>query len=190
MHNGERQYYPDAFQPPDHTHPIQAEEWGHFNGGQQPPYNQAFSNDGHLYFQNSDVQHFGKGIQGNPLGVEQSQLFNGHPGGFLAPFQQPYMPQPYQQQTQKLNSLNPFENPLQPMQKGQPPQPQHFANPYPKQQFMQKQQPSGFHSVLNQFKTQDGSFDINKMMSTAGQMVNTVNQVSAIVKGFGGMIKV
>ncbi|WP_409301323.1 YppG family protein [Peribacillus sp. SCS-155] len=112
------------------------------------------------------------------------------------PYQQPapipypaayyQQPMPMQQPLGTSNSFNPFENPLQPIQKRPP-----FTsmNPYPKQQFMQKQ-PSGFQSVLNQFKTQDGSFDINKMVNTAGQVMNTVNQVSAMVKGMGGILKV
>lgn len=55
---------------------------------------------------------------------------------------------------------------------------------------MQKPQPSGIKSVMNQFKTQDGSMDITKMMNTAGQMMNTVSQVSSMVKGVGGFFKV
>ena len=54
---------------------------------------------------------------------------------------------------------------------------------------MQKTQPSGFQSVLNQFKTQDGSVDVTKMMNTAGQMVNTFSQMSNVVKGVGGLFK-
>jgi len=30
---------------------------------------------------------------------------------------------------------------------------------------------------------------LNKMVDTAGQMVNAVSQVSSVVKGFGGMFK-
>lgn len=101
-------------------------------------------------------------------------------------FPGPMMPSyPMQPQSQPFN---PFENPLQPPVK-RPPQPQ-YANPYPKQQFMQKAQPSGFQSVLNQFKTQDGSMDVTKMMNTAGQMVNTVSQMSNVFKGVGSLFKV
>ncbi|MFB7639811.1 YppG family protein [Peribacillus butanolivorans] len=100
---------------------------------------------------------------------------------------QPYQ-QPYQQQHQP-QAFSPFDNPLQPAKR--PPHNQQQAhNPYPKQQFMQKQQPSGIKSVMNQFKTQDGSMDITKMMNTAGQMMNTVSQVSSMVKGVGGFFKV
>jgi hypothetical protein len=97
------------------------------------------------------------------------------------------MMQPFQTQQPSQHSFNPFENPLQPQVK-RPPQ-QSFANPYPKQQFMQKAQPSGFQSVLNQFKTQDGSMDVNKMLNTAGQMVNTVSQMTSVFKGVGSLFK-
>ncbi len=64
-----------------------------------------------------------------------------------------------------------------------------YQNPYPKQSFIQKK-PSGVQSIMNSFKGQDGSLDFNKMMDTAGQMMNAVNQVSTMVKGVGGMFKV
>ena len=100
-------------------------------------------------------------------------------------YQQPYQ-QPYFSQPQSAQPFNPFDNPLQPQVKRPP---QQYANPYPQQQFMQKAQPSGFQSVLNQFKTQDGSVDVTKMMNTAGQMVNTFSQMSNVFKGVGGLFK-
>ncbi|AGT32474.1 hypothetical protein M493_11120 [Geobacillus genomosp. 3] len=38
-------------------------------------------------------------------------------------------------------------------------------------------------SFLAQFKNSDGTYDINKMMNTMGQMINTVNQVNGMLKG-------
>jgi len=38
-------------------------------------------------------------------------------------------------------------------------------------------------SFLAQFKNNDGTYDINKMMNTMGQMINTVNQVNGMLKG-------
>lgn len=109
----------------------------------------------------------------------------------IGPLPGPTIPQPYQQpyyyQPQSAQTFNPFDNPLQPQVKRPPLQ--QFANPYPKQQFMQKPQPSGFQSVLNQFKTQDGSVDVTKMMNTAGQMVNTFSQMTSVFKGVGGLFK-
>ncbi|MCM3571622.1 YppG family protein [Mesobacillus subterraneus] len=87
-----------------------------------------------------------------------------------------------------------FQNPLEP--EGDPiygyynPQNdyQNF-NPYPQYAFMPKQ-PSGLQSIMNSFKSQDGNLDVNKMVDTAGQMMNAVTQVSSLVKGLGGMFKV
>ncbi len=66
---------------------------------------------------------------------------------------------------------------------------QMYANPYPKASFMGKPQTKGINSIMNSFKSQDGSFDFNKMMDTAGQMMGAVNQVSSMVKGLGGIFK-
>ncbi|WP_234396923.1 YppG family protein [Bacillus massiliglaciei] len=88
------------------------------------------------------------------------------------------------------SQVNFFENPLQSSVKSAKQfQPPSYSHPYPKQQFMQKQ-PSGFKTVINQFKTQDGSIDVTKMMNTAGQMMSTFTQVSSMVKGVGSFFKI
>ncbi|PLS16416.1 hypothetical protein CVD28_17730 [Bacillus sp. M6-12] len=118
--------------------------------------------------------------------------FNGEvmgAGTFMQGAQQmPHQAVPYYTEKQH----NPFDNPLQP---STPPNPyqqpgiHQFVNPYPKQSFMQKPQQAGLSSVLNQFKTQDGTIDLNKMVNTAGQVLNTVSQVSAMFKGAGSIFK-
>lgn len=88
-----------------------------------------------------------------------------------------------------------FQNPLAPQEEMGPKQPYMpmngypMMNPYPKQNVLPKQ-PGGVQSIMNSFKSQDGSVDINKMVNTAGQMMNAMTQVSSLVKGFGGMFKV
>ncbi len=107
----------------------------------------------------------------------------------------PYMHQQFAHTPQPQMGYGPkhtqnlFANPLQqhPEQINNPGM--QYPNPYPKKSFMQKQQPSGIQSIMNQFKTQDGSIDINKMMNTAGQMMGTVNQVSGMFKGLGSFFK-
>ncbi|MDZ5473215.1 YppG family protein [Bacillus sp. 31A1R] len=64
-----------------------------------------------------------------------------------------------------------------------------YMNPYPKQSAFPRP-PSGMQSILNSFKTQDGNLDFNKMVDTAGQMMNAFTQVSSMVKGIGGIFKV
>ncbi|PLS03589.1 hypothetical protein CVD27_14405 [Neobacillus cucumis] len=110
-------------------------------------------------------------------------------------FQQGFVPQNMNYQTQFSQKDNQFlfQNPLQPKDDmvQQPYLPMNgypAMNPYPKNSFMPKQ-PGGMQSLINSFKSQDGSVDINKMMNTAGQMMNAVNQVSSLVKGFGGIFK-
>ena len=89
-----------------------------------------------------------------------------------------------------------FENPLQSQTEnpygGYYPQqemPYQNMNPYPQQAFLPKQ-PGGFQSIMNSFKSQDGNLDLNKMVDTAGQMMSAVTQVSSMVKGLGGILKV
>ncbi|WP_246288643.1 YppG family protein [Bacillus haikouensis] len=115
-------------------------------------------------------------------------------GQHFPPFH--YSPDPVRP-TSQLNQAgytNPyFENPLQheeynPYQM-KAMQQQSYANPYPKASFMAKKSNSGMGTIMNSFKSQDGSFDFNKVMNTAGQMMGTVNQVSSLVKGLGGMFK-
>jgi len=38
-------------------------------------------------------------------------------------------------------------------------------------------------SLLEQFKTKEGTYDITKMMNTMGQAVQVMNQMTGIVKG-------
>lgn len=103
--------------------------------------------------------------------------------------QQPMnVPQGYMPPQMAGMKTSPFANPLQ-TAKMQQQMAAQYPNPYPKQAFLQKQQPSGFQGILNQFKTQDGSMDVNKMMNTAGQMMGTVSQVQNMFKGLGGLFK-
>ena len=118
----------------------------------------------------------------------------------VQPFAQNYQPVPMSQNMSMPNQYYSqkdsqflFQNPLQPKDEMMPKpyMPMNgypMMNPYPKQSFIPKQ-PSGMQSLMNSFKSQDGSVDFNKMMNTAGQMVNAVTQVSSLVKGFGGIFK-
>lgn len=116
--------------------------------------------------------------------------------GFNPNYYDPFSQQSaYQQGTNKSLSQSLFQNPLS-MQEDSYNYNQHimsnnspFMNPYPKASFLVNQQP-GMKSVLNSFKSQDGTLDINKMVDTAGLMINAVSQVSSVVKGLSGMLKV
>ncbi|MGE6260263.1 YppG family protein [Heyndrickxia sporothermodurans] len=88
-----------------------------------------------------------------------------------------------------------FHNPLQAVDNYQNNSQKHpnmqnqFSNPYPNGNHNIKPPQGGMSSLMNSFKSQDGSLDFNKMVNTAGQMMNAVNQVSSMVKGLGGLFK-
>lgn len=65
---------------------------------------------------------------------------------------------------------------------------QQQSNYYPYQQ--QMQQPNQPASLWTQFQTEDGQVDMQKMLSTVGQLANTVQQVSPVIKEIGAMISV
>jgi hypothetical protein len=64
-----------------------------------------------------------------------------------------------------------------------------YHTPYPKPAPNLKQQPSGFQTVISQFKKSDGQLDYSKMMDTAGQMMSAVNQMGGLFKGVTSMFK-
>lgn len=70
-----------------------------------------------------------------------------------------------------------------------PNEPKNYANPYPKMNPIAKPKQSGVSSVMNSFKNQDGSMNMNKMMDTAGQVMSAVNQMSGMIKGVGSIFK-
>jgi hypothetical protein len=125
-----------------------------------------------------------------PYGMNGNQFPNVHPN-FMGSTNA-YAPDPNMMNHVLPQSL--LENPLQPMDDPYPsysPQQMYGAaslNPYPAQSVMPKS-PSGMQSLLNSFKSQDGSVDFTKMINTAGQMVNAISQVSSMVKGLGGILK-
>ncbi|SFE35300.1 YppG-like protein [Lentibacillus persicus] len=61
--------------------------------------------------------------------------------------------------------------------------------PFPHYPGISAPQPSPQANLLKYFQNQDGQIDIEKMLSTAGQVVNTVQQVSPVVKDVGQLMK-
>ena len=131
---------------------------------------------------------------GNPLAVDSNYYngsYNGQPQNVLYPNGNQQYGNPYQsyQSGWPEQGYYPNGSPKQVIQ------PNPFqVNPFIQQPFQPNAMPnkpvSAFSNVLNQFKSQNGSVDINKMMGTAGQMVSAVNQFSGIIKGLGGIFKV
>ncbi|KOP83199.1 YppG family protein [Cytobacillus solani] len=154
-------------------YPNLPEQWGSSYSQQTVPYNQM---PPHGY---------------NPYPISHPSV---NPYHGAAPYHN-YGIQPYGQQKQPNDIQSIFQNPLEPepdsnfTNSKQQYSVNPYMNPYPKQSFIAKQ-PSGVKSIMNSFKGQDGTLDINKMVDTAGSMMNAVSQVSSMVKGLGGIIKV
>ncbi|MDQ0228799.1 YppG family protein [Metabacillus malikii] len=63
-----------------------------------------------------------------------------------------------------------------------------YMSPYPKPApFIKPASP--VQSLLSQFKKSDGQVDFNKMIDTAGQMMNAVNQMGGLFKGVTSLFK-
>ncbi|MEI5907236.1 YppG family protein [Bacillus spongiae] len=147
------------------------------------PMNQFVNQVGHPY--NTGPNHY-------PTPANQANHSNGvvlpppQPEGYNNMWNAHSGQSPYQHQQSEF-----FQNPLQQEEEyyypTPRPRPQGFANPYPKGSFAIKNQQGGVNSIMNSFKGKDGSLDLNKMVNTAGQMMGAMNQVSALVKGFGSI---
>jgi hypothetical protein len=118
-------------------------------------------------------------------GVHQQPFANGHYG--MGPGQASHygsanmQPQLFQNplQPEDKHGFSPYEKGGVPPPYPLPHQPNHFPKPPPGQ----------FASILNSFKSESGTLDINKMVNTAGQMMNALTQLSAMAKGLGGLFK-
>lgn len=58
----------------------------------------------------------------------------------------------------------------------------------PGQLYSQKPIQPPMHSLVSYFHDKDGNLDLNKMLSTVGQLSNTVKQVSPLFKQFGALL--
>ncbi len=150
-----------------------------------------------------DASLFNQGGQGIPLGNMPSQGFPFNVGamnpgntalmgqnGFPLSMQQGGIPLMQQQQGGFIPGVFP-QGGVQQNGGFQPPQAMGmpFMNPYPTQNQAAKPQSSQVSSFMNQFKGQDGNVDMKKMMDTAGQMMNTVNQLNNMFKGLASTFK-
>lgn len=114
----------------------------------------------------------------NQNNISSNNAYAGHP----------YMMNQGLTQTVLQNPLQPIDEPFQPYYQ-QPMTPNTSMNQYPNHAFIPKQS-GGMGSIMNSFKSQDGSMDITKMVNTAGQMMSAISQVKSMVQGLGGMLKV
>lgn len=148
----------------------------------QPPYQHSNSN---MYYPYGMYPPQFSNMQGIPSPYPQMPYMNG--------MQNSYMDQGMNYNGKENHASHLFQNPLQPddgyfyeKYANQ----QSYPNAYPRPPQIPKPPNGGFNTVLNSFKTQTGSLDINKMVNTAGQVVNAITQVSNMAKGLGGFFKV
>jgi len=98
--------------------------------------------------------------------------------------------QPYDQNLLYQPHHYPIKNPSMYPQQWQFQNQSFYPTPYPiGATAPSQQQHQGIQSLLSQFKNEDGTVDINKMMDTAGQMMGAVNQISGLVKGISNVFK-
>ncbi|MDL4840144.1 YppG family protein [Aquibacillus rhizosphaerae] len=109
----------------------------------------------------------------------------------------------YYDQAFGYQNFDPYNNQTGPVTQGspQPPstpyqyfaKPQHPTNWFPAAQPVQGGQSQNWSQtqkgIMTYFQDKDGQVDIDKMLSTVGQMANTYHQVSPIVKGIGSFVK-
>ncbi|TCT20376.1 YppG-like protein [Melghiribacillus thermohalophilus] len=83
-------------------------------------------------------------------------------------------------------SANPGSAPYQFFQKPPQPFPSEFGtSPYGGANQLMK----GGGPILASFMNEDGQIDFDKLFSTVGQMVSTVNQLTPLLKGFSSLMK-
>ncbi|MDF0726273.1 YppG family protein [Cytobacillus sp. S13-E01] len=94
------------------------------------------------------------------------------------PYQQPY--------NQNVPYPTPYSSPYP------TPYSASYPTPYPtqQQQPFPQQSPSGVQSIMGQFKNKDGTYNVDKMMNTAGQMMGAVNQIGSMVSGLSKTFKI
>jgi hypothetical protein len=100
---------------------------------------------------------------------------------------------------------NPIEHPVNPLPiqtiLDDPLYPIYNMNPYqPPSAFMQNQllglpneeppRPNSQKGLVEYFLGKDGNVDIDKMISTAGQLMGTLNQFTGLVKGVSSLFKI
>lgn len=65
----------------------------------------------------------------------------------------------------------------------------YYPQAYISQQEQQQQEQEPAPSFLSQFQDANGTVDLDKMLSTVGQLANTVKQVSPVIQQVGSIIK-
>ena len=125
-------------------------------------------------------------FQGQSMSTnQQNGLFEGQQIYQNQQFPQQMQQFPFQQQPfpfQPNPQMGPFVEPM--MQGPYKPYPTN-----PKGVNGNNNQQNQFASIINQFKNNNGTYDVSKMMNTTGQLMNTINQVGGLFKQVGFFFK-
>lgn len=105
------------------------------------------------------------------------------------PMQPPFLPK---MGPHSPPNLPPFMNqsnlPIEHFPESNMPFHQPYGNFIPPQPFGPPSRPPLTASMLQQFQDADGHIDFNKMLSTVGQLANTVQQVTPVIKQLGSFM--
>lgn len=110
------------------------------------------------------------------------------------PYQENYYNQPFQPSPQSYYPPTAFSKIPQQQVQTIPPY-QYFAKPtqpaewYPDSTIYGNSNPQQAKGFMAMFQDKNGQMDLDKMLSTVGQMANTYQQVSPIIKGIGSFMK-
>ncbi|WP_430788666.1 YppG family protein [Virgibacillus flavescens] len=109
------------------------------------------------------------------------------PNNYPGPFNhRPPYPPSHQQWHQ--SAIPPF-NPTPYQMYAKPKQPAYWNSFSQPNQMNYPAKPPGQSGLLNYFQNKNGEVDFDKMMSTVGQVANTFQQISPMVKQFGSIMK-
>ncbi|WP_440896820.1 YppG family protein [Amphibacillus sp. Q70] len=101
---------------------------------------------------------------------------------YYHPYQQPFQPNGFPPQSHSHMNHQPYPPPYtnMPFQQG------NWQPPY---QGTGTEQKSLTKGIMGYFQDDEGQFDFDKILNTAGQVGNTYQQFSPIVKGIGSFFK-
>ncbi|TXL61690.1 hypothetical protein FHP05_12465 [Cerasibacillus terrae] len=133
--------------------------------------------------------------QGYPSRMESPYIQGAYPANLRPPVHPPFNPNegmyhPISEASSEphYQTMSPFTQFAKPMQPSYWNEAQMNMQDIP-QDYQQEGQNIPANSILNYFNDENGQFNLDKMLSTVGQMANVYHQVSPIVKQFNALVK-
>lgn len=125
------------------------------------------------------------------MGYPEQEFYNQMPPS-PQPFQsysyEPYQAAPYHSEPyQAQHNQSPFQQLMKPTQPTN--WPDFVPQGQPNQSFYPPPNQQPRPNFMSQFQGSDGQLDFNKMLSTVGQLANTVQQVTPVIQQVGSLMK-